>query len=98
MSDNTKDLGGLIEATRREAQAQQALVEERLREAAPRSRGKAMLCSLLGAVLAVVLFYQAPRFSQPYTWPDPAINPDAAEGDLLAVAGLVETYRISQGK
>ncbi len=56
------------------------------------------MTAVLLAVLAVVLFYQAPRFSQPYTWPDPSTHSGMAEADLIALVSLIETYRVAQGQ
>jgi hypothetical protein len=98
MSDSNNNLGELIESTRQDAQAQQAEADAKLNSVASQPRGKQMLTAVLMVVFAVVLFYQYPRFAEPYTWPDPATNSGAAEGVLIEVVGLVESYRISQGR
>lgn len=98
MSDSNNNLGDLIESARKDVQAQQAKVEDQIHKAPTPPHGKQIFAALLVVVLTFVLFYQYPRFSEPYTWPDPATNPSAAEGSLLEVVGLIETYRISQGK
>ena len=98
MSDSNNQLGDLIESARKDVQAQQAKVDEQTHKAQTPPRGKQILAALLLAVLTVVLFYQYPRFSEPYAWPDPATNPSVAEGSLIEVVSLIEAYRISQGK
>jgi hypothetical protein len=98
MSDSNNNLGDLIESARKDVQAQQDKVDEQIHRAPTPPRGKQIFTALLLAVLTAVLLYQYPRFDEPYTWPDPATNPSAAEGSLIEVVGLIETYRISQGK
>lgn len=98
MSDSNNKLNQVIEAARQDAQAQQAKVDAQISKVVTPPRGKQIFTMLLLAALAMVLLYQFPRFSEPYTWPDPASNPTAAEADLIAVVGLIEAYRISQGK
>ena len=97
MSD-ANNLDQLIESARQDTQAQQAKADAQLNKVASQPRGKQILSALLLAVFAVVLFTHYPRFTEPYTWPDPTTNPSAAEGELIAVAGLIEAYRISQGQ
>jgi len=98
MNDSNNNLGELIESARKDVQAQQAKVDEQIHKAPTPPRGKQIFTALLLVVLTVVLFYQYPRFSEPYAWPDPATNPSAAEGSLIEVVALIETYRISQGR
>ena len=98
MSDANNKLDQLIQSTRLDAREQQANVDAQISKVATPPRGKQILTAVLMAVCAVVLFTQYPRFTEPYTWPDPAANPSAAEGELMAVVGLIETYRISQGQ
>lgn len=98
MSNSNRNLGDLIESTRKDAQAQQAKAEEALSRSSQQPRGKQILAALLMVVFAGVLVTQYPRFGEPLSWPDPASNPSAAEGELVAVVSLVEAYRISQGK
>jgi len=98
MSDSNNKLGDLIESTRQDALAQQAKADEYLNRPATQPRGKQVLTAVLMAVFAVLLLIQYPRFSEPYTWPDPATNPGATEGDLIAVVGLIEAYRMSNGQ
>ncbi|TSA12666.1 MAG: hypothetical protein D4R79_07195 [Comamonadaceae bacterium] len=98
MSDSNNKLNQVIEAARQDAQAQQVRADALAKRPTPQPRGKQIFTMLLLAAFAMVLLYQFPRFSEPYTWPDPASNPTAAEADLIAVVGLIEAYRISQGK
>ena len=98
MSDPKNNLSDLIESSRQEAQAQQAKLDALRDQSAPAPRAKQILTTLLLAAAAVSLFYQAPRFTEPLVWPDPATNPAAAEGDLAEVVGFIEAYRLSQGK
>lgn len=98
MNDANNNLGELIESTRQDAITQQAKTDALNNQAAKAPRGKQIATAVLLAIFVVVLFYQFPRFSEPYIWPDPAANPSAAEGRLVEVVGLIETYRISQGK
>jgi hypothetical protein len=98
MSDSNNKLDQLIESTRQDALAQQARSDAQVNQHVAVPRGKQILAAVLMAVCAVVLFYQYPRFSEPYPWPDPSTNPSAAEGELITVVGLIEAYRISQGQ
>jgi thiamine kinase-like enzyme len=98
MNDSNNDLSDLIESAHQDAQAQQDRAKERLNHAASQPRGKQIFTAVLMTVFAVVLFTQYPRFSEPYTWPDPATSSSAAEGELITVVGLIEAYRISQGQ
>ena len=98
MSDSNNNLDKLIESTRQDAIAQQAKTDAQINQAAAAPRGKQILAVVLVAVCAIVLFYQYPKFSEPYAWPDPATNPSAAEGQLIELVTLIETYRISQGR
>ncbi len=98
MNDSNNNLSDLIESAHQDAQAQQAKADERLNQAASQPRGKQIFTAVLMAVFAVVLFTQYPRFSEPYTWPDPVKSSSAAEGELIAVVGLIEAYRFSQGQ
>lgn len=98
MNDSNNNLSDLIESARKDAQVQQARTDEQLNKVANQPRGKQIFTAVLMTVFAVVLFTQYPRFSEPYTWPDPATNPSAAEGELITVMGLIEAYRISQGQ
>lgn len=98
MSDAHNKLDDLIESSRQDVQAQQARLEAEIGKSAPPPRGKQFFASVLLAVLAVLLLYQYPRFTEPYAWPEPATHANAAEGSLMEVVGLIETYRISQGK
>ena len=97
MSDSNNKLSDLIESTQQDALAQQAKMEQGLQQAVNQPRGRQIFAAVLMVAFAFVLFTQYPRFSEPYTWPDPATNSGAAEGELAAVAGLIEAYRISQG-
>ncbi len=96
--NDSNNLDQLIESARQDTQAQQSKADAQLNKVASQPRGKQILTALLMAVFAVVLFTQYPRFTEPYAWPDPATNPSAAEGELIAVVGLIEAYRISQGQ
>ena len=96
MNDSNNNLGDLIESTRKDAQAQQGRTDAQLNKPTSQPRGKQILTAVLMAVFAVVLFTQYPRFAEPSVWPDPSINPSAAEGKLITVVGLIEAYRISQ--
>jgi hypothetical protein len=98
MSEPHNNLGDLIDSTRQDAQAQQAKLEAEISKSAAPPRGKQMLSAVLLIVCAVVLYYQYPRFSEPYAWPDPASHAYAVDGNLVEVVGLIETYRIAQGK
>jgi hypothetical protein len=98
MSDSNNKLGDLIESTRQDALAQKAKADEYSNKPASQPRGKQVLTAVLMAVFAVLLFIQYPRFTEPYTWPDPATNPGATEGELAAVVGLIEAYRMSNGQ
>jgi hypothetical protein len=98
MSDSNNKLNELIESARQDVQAQQVRADAMAKRPTPQPRGKQIFTMVLVAAFAMVLWYQFPRFSEPYTWPDPASNPTAAEADLIAVVGLIEAYRISQGK
>ena len=98
MSESNNKLSQLIESTRQDAQAQLARTQALASRTPPQARGKQIFTLLLVAVFAAVLLYQFPRFSEPYTWPDPANNPALAEADLIEVVGLIEAYRISQGQ
>ena len=98
MTEPHNKLGDLIDATRQDAQMQQARLEAEISKSAAPPRGKQILGAVLLIALAAVLFYQYPRFTEPYAWPDAASQSGAAEGNLMAVVGLIETYRIAQGK
>lgn len=98
MSDFNPKLGDLIDATQQDALAQQDKVEKNIHQVAKQPRAKQIFTALLLAVFAVVMFTQYPRFSEPYAWPDPSTHPGAAEGELITVVGLIEAYRISQGR
>ena len=98
MSEPSNNLNQLIQSTQQDAQAQQRKMEALASQPAPKPRGKQILTAVLMAVFAVVLVVQFPRFSEPFTWPDPANNPSAAEADLVEVISLIEIYRLSQGK
>ncbi|MBK9345789.1 MAG: hypothetical protein IPN06_04800 [Burkholderiales bacterium] len=82
MSTPNNDLNQLIDATRQDAQAQQAKAQAALDQPARVTRGKQIMAAMLMAALGAVLFHQYPRFSEPYTWPDPATSTSAAEADL----------------
>ncbi len=98
MNDSNNNLGDLIESSRQHVQAQQAKADAQNSKVANPQRGLQILTAVLVGVCAGVLLLQYPRFSEPYTWPDPATNSSAAEGELIAVVGLIEAYRISQGR
>lgn len=98
MSDANNNLGQLIESTRQDALAQQARSDAQINQSAALPRGKQILAAVLLAVCAVVLFYQYPRFSEPYAWPDPVTNSSAAEAQLMELVELIENYRVSQGR
>jgi hypothetical protein len=98
MNDSNNNLSDLIESARKDAQVQQARTDEQLNKVANQPRGKQIFTAVLMTVFAVVLFTQYPRFSEPYTWPDPATSASAAEGELITLVGLIEAYRISQGR
>lgn len=98
MSTPNNDLNQLIDSTRQDAHAQQANLDGHINKAAPMRRGKQVLSLVLVVILAVVLFYQYPRFSQPYAWPDPATDSSAAEGDLIELVSRIEAYRMAQGQ
>lgn len=98
MSSPDNNLNQLIQSTQQDAQAQQRKLEVLASQPAPQLRGKQIFTALLMAVFAVVLVVQFPRFSEPFTWPDPASTPGAAEADLIEVVSLIEIYRLSQGQ
>ena len=98
MSTPNNDLNQLIDATRQDAQAQQAKAQAALDQPARVTRGKQIMAAMLMAALGTVLFHQYPRFSEPYTWPDPATSTSAAEADLVEVVSAIELYRITQGQ
>ena len=98
MSEHHNNLGDLIDSARQDVLAQQAKLEAELNKSATKPRGKQILTAVLLAVCAVVLYFQYPRFAEPYAWPDPSNHSSAAEGSLLAVVGMIETYRMAQGK
>jgi hypothetical protein len=92
------DLNQLIEGVRQGVVQQQeataALASQRPRQ----SNTKNVLGYGLLAGLIVVAFFQYPRINAPYVWPDTDTVPAAAEADLEAVIGVIETYRFSQGQ
>jgi hypothetical protein len=98
MSDSNHNLGELIDSSRKDVLAQQAKAEVFANQPARPPRSKQVVMVVLMAMLAAVLFTQYPRFSEPYTWPDPATSPAAAEANLIEVIGWIEAYRISQGR
>jgi hypothetical protein len=98
MSDTNNKLDQLIESTRQDALTQQARSDAQVNQHVAVPRGKQILAAVLVAMCAVVLVYQYPRFSEPYSWPDAATNPNAAEAPLIELVSLIETYRISQGR
>ena len=65
-------IGELIESNRQDAKAQQAKIDAQLNQGSAPPRTKQILFTILLAVAITVLVYQAPRFSEPLTWPDPA--------------------------
>ena len=98
MSDSNNNLDQLIESARQDARVQQARSDAHISQTATVPRAKQIFATVLVAVCVVVLFYQYPRFSEPYAWPDPATNAGAAEARLIELVGLIETYRFSQGR
>lgn len=98
MSAPNNDLNQLIDSTRQDAQAQQARAQALSEQRAAPPRGKQIFALVLVAICAAVLFQQYPRFSEPYTWPDPATNSAAAEAELVELVGWIEAYRLSQGQ
>lgn len=98
MSAHDNDLSQLIDSSRQDAQAQAAKAKARLDQPVRPPRGKQVATAVLLAAFAAVLLYQYPRFSEPYTWPDPATSTVATEADLVEVVSAIELYRLSQGK
>lgn len=98
MNAPNNDLKQLIESNRQDAQAQQVSVQAQMEQRATAPRGKQIFACAIVAVCAVVLFRQYPRFSEPYTWPDPATNASAAEADMVEVVSAIALYRVSQGQ
>lgn len=98
MSDSNNDLADLIESTRQDAQAQREKQDSETSMLGRRSHGRQIFAVVLLALSAGVLLYQYPRFAEPYAWPEASLNSSVAEGDLMEVVGLIETYRMSHGK
>ena len=98
MSEHNNKLGDLIDSARQDVQAQQAKLEAESGKSATQPRGKKILTAVLLAVCSVLLYFQYPRFAEPYAWPETSNHSSAAEGNLLAVVGMIETYRFARGK
>ena len=84
--------------------AHQGVVQQQVATAALANKGAAqtnikdVLGYLLLVAFIVVAFVQYPRINAPYAWPDTDSSTIAAESDLEAVVGVIETYRFSQGQ
>lgn len=98
MNDTNNNLDHLVELSQQAAQAQRSKLEAQLGRSSTVPRGKQVFAAGLAAALVAVLLMQYPRFAEPYVWPDPASNPGAAEADLIAVVGMIETFRIALGQ
>ena len=97
-SDAKPDLKQLIEDANQGVVQQQATDAARANQRPAQSNIKNGFGYLLLAGLLVVAFLQYPRIHAPYVWPDIDSSSTAAEADLEAVVGVIETYRLSQGQ
>lgn len=91
------NLNQLIEEAHQGVVQQQAAAAALTNKRQGQPRTKEFLGLLLFVVFVVVAFIQYPRIYAPYDWPD-ADSSSAAEADLEAVVGVIETYRFSQGQ
>ena len=94
----TSDLNQLIEGVRQGVVQQQAATAALASQRPRQSNTKNVLGYGLLAGLIDVAFFQYPRINAPYVWPDTDTIPAAAEANLEAVIGVIETYRFSQGQ
>jgi len=97
-SQSKPTLNQLIGEAREGAIQQQEATHSRGNQRPMHLPNKSILGLLLLGVLAVVLGIQYPRMQAPYSWPEAKSSSVMVEADLEAVAGLIETYRISQGQ
>jgi hypothetical protein len=100
MSEQNKptSLDGLVEAATDSVRQQQDKAADLATKQPSQPRAKQIFTAMPIAIFAAVLFYQFPRFAEPYVLPDPATNPKVIEAELEAIAGVIEAYRFSQGK
>jgi hypothetical protein len=61
------------------------------------SRLKEGMAVVLLCVAVGTLSLQFPRFTEPYSRPDPNTNPAVVEADIGTLAGVIEAYRMSRG-
>ncbi len=100
MSEHNKptNLDGLVEAATESVRQQQDKAAELAAKQPSQPRTRQIFTLMPIAIFAAVLFYQFPRFVEPYALPDPATNPKVIEAELEAIAGVIEAYRFSKGK
>ena len=100
MSDSgmKPDLKKLVAHAYQDVAQQQAETAAAGNQHRARSNIRNVLCCTLLLGLAVAVFIQYPRINEPYVWPDAASSAVAAEADLEAVVGAIETFRLSRGQ
>ncbi len=62
------------------------------------STTKRLVTLVLLALLGVVIFFQFPRFSEPFDWPDAEKDSAVAEAELEVTGSLIEAFKLVQGR
>ena len=97
-SETKPDLKQLIDNANQGVVQQQAATAALASQQPTQSNTKNIFGYLLFAVFVVAAIFQFPRIQAPYAWPDVGSSSAAAEADLEAVVGFIETFRLSQGQ
>lgn len=99
MSNSSQDFDGLAEQVQRKADDQHAKLNAALNaKNTGTTKLKLIALAFFLMVFGACLYLQYPHFSEPFEWPDPQKESSVAEAELEVAGGLIEAFKIAQGR